>query len=88
MSDIDYGQLNSLTARKLIRALVRDGFVFTRQRGSHRRYQHPDGRQVTVPFTRSGGTFARGTLKSILERQARWTKRDLRKLGLLKIIFK
>jgi predicted RNA binding protein YcfA (HicA-like mRNA interferase family) len=83
MSDIDYSPLRSLTARDLCRALVQDGFVFTRQRGSQHRYAHPDGRRVTVPFTRQGDTVAAGTLRSILERQARWTEHDLRRLGLL-----
>jgi predicted RNA binding protein YcfA (HicA-like mRNA interferase family) len=56
---------------------------FVRQRGSHRRYAHPDGRRVTVPFTRSGETFAAGTLKSIIELQAKWSGEDLQRMGLL-----
>ncbi len=83
MSEIDYSTLRSLTAHEVGRALERDGFTFTRQRGSHHRYAHPDGRRVTVPFTRSGDTFAPGTLRSILERQARWTADDLRRLDLI-----
>ncbi len=83
MSEIDYSNLRSLTAREVCRALLRDGFTLARQRGSHQRYTHPDGRRVTVPFTRSGDTFAPGTLRSILERQARWTLDDLRRLGLI-----
>jgi predicted RNA binding protein YcfA (HicA-like mRNA interferase family) len=83
MSEIDYSTLRSLTAHEVCRALERDGFTSTRQRGSHHRYAHPDGRRVTVPFTRSGKTFAPGTLRSILERQARWTADDLRRLDLI-----
>jgi predicted RNA binding protein YcfA (HicA-like mRNA interferase family) len=83
MSEIDYSILRSLTAHEVGRALERDGFTFTRQRASHHRYAHPDGRRVTVPFTRSGETFAPGTLRSIIERQARWTADDLRRLGML-----
>ncbi len=84
MSEIDYGKLSSLTARELIRALSREGFFFVRQRGSHHRYHHPDGRRVTVPFTRFGDTFAKGTLKSIIEKQAKWSKEDLKRLNLMK----
>ncbi len=84
MSDIDYSTLRSLTARALCHALERDGFAFSRQRGSHHRYAHSDGRRVTVPFTRHGDTFARGTLQSIIERQARWADADLRRLTLIK----
>ena len=83
MSEINYGILRSLTARELCRALEHDGFTFRRQRSSHRRYTHQDGRRVTVPFTRDGDTFAIGTLKSMLEMQARWTAEDLRRLELI-----
>ncbi len=83
MNGIDYGRLRSLTARVLIRALLQEGFSFVRQRGSHQRFSHPDGRRVTVPLTRSGATFAPGTLKSIIETQAKWTAEDLRRLGIL-----
>jgi hypothetical protein len=41
---IDYRGLRSLTARELIAALTRDGLYFVRQKGSHQRYRHPDGR--------------------------------------------
>ena len=56
MSEIDYSTLRSLTAREVCHALEQDGFTLARQRGSHQRYAHPDGRRVTVPFTRSGDT--------------------------------
>ncbi len=82
MSNIEYRNLRSLTARRLIRAPLDDGFLLTSQHGSHHRYHHIDGRRVTVPFTRQGDTFARGTLQSILEMQARWTADDLVRLGL------
>jgi len=67
---IDYSCLRSLTARHLIRALHRDGSEFRRQRGSHQRYVHPDGRKVTVPYHRPSGTFRVKTLSSIIEEQA------------------
>jgi len=41
-------------------------------------------RRVTVPFTRTGDTFAPKTLKTIIEDQARWTADDLHRLELLK----
>ncbi len=81
---MDYTKLRSLTAREIARALRRDGFELKRQRGSHRRYVHPDGRRVTLSFHRSSQTFAIGTLKSILETQTRWSEEDLKRLGLLK----
>lgn len=81
---IDYGRLRGLTAREVISALIRDGFVLDRQSGSHQHYRHPDHRRVTVSFHRPGETFAHKTLKRILEDQARWTADDLYRLGLLK----
>jgi predicted RNA binding protein YcfA (HicA-like mRNA interferase family) len=83
MTEIDSSQLRSLQARHLISALIRDGFILRNQRGSHHRYRHPDGRRVTVPFSRPGDTFAPKTLRRIIEEQACWTGEDLRRLGLL-----
>lgn len=79
----DYSRLRSVTARHLIHALQADGFTLKRQKGSHRHYVHPDGRRVTLSFHRSSETFRIGTLRSIIEKQARWTEDDLRRLGLV-----
>jgi predicted RNA binding protein YcfA (HicA-like mRNA interferase family) len=83
MSEIDYSKLRSLTARQICRALEHDGFTLHRTRSSHCRYVHRDGRWVTVPFTRDVDTFAIGTLRSIIELQARWTAADLQRLDLI-----
>lgn len=83
MNAIDYSRFRSLTARELVAALQRDGFTLTRQRGSHHRYAHPDGRKVTVPFSSPGETFLLKTLRSIIEHQARWSAQDLQRLGLI-----
>ena len=83
MNPIDYSRLRSLTARELVAALQRDGFIPARQRGSHHRYEHTDGRKVSVPFSSPGDTFLLKTLKSIIETQARWTEEALQQLDLL-----
>ena len=80
---IDYAKLRSLSARQLINALLREGFLFDRSSGSHHHYRHPDGRHVTVSFHRPGQTFTPKTLKSMIETQARWADADLRRLGLM-----
>lgn len=80
---MDYRGLRSLTARELIGALERDGFLFVRQTGSHQRYRHSDGRRVTVAPHGRGDTFTIKTLKSMIEAQARWTEEDLKRLRLL-----
>jgi predicted RNA binding protein YcfA (HicA-like mRNA interferase family) len=47
VSDSD---LPILKPRELIRALGRMGFNLVRQsKGSHRQFEHPDGRRTTVP---------------------------------------
>lgn len=80
---IDYRGLRSLTARELIGALIRDGFYFMRQTGSHQRYKHQDGRRVTVAPHGGGTTFTIKTLRSIIESQARWSEEDLKRLKLI-----
>jgi predicted RNA binding protein YcfA (HicA-like mRNA interferase family) len=84
MSAIEWRQLRNITARELVNALIRDGFVFHNQRGSHQRYRHSDGRRVTVTFHRAGDTFPIGTLRSMIEVQARWKTDDLRRLTLIR----
>lgn len=81
---MDYSRLRSLTARELHRALLADGFQVRRQRGSHRYYAHGDGRRATLSFHHSSDTFPLGTLRSIVDVQARWTEDDLRRLRLVR----
>ena len=81
---VPYARLKTLTARRLVGALHRDGFALDRQSGAHRHYLHPDGRRVTVSFHHPGQTFALKTLKAMIELQARWSGDDLGRLGLLK----
>jgi predicted RNA binding protein YcfA (HicA-like mRNA interferase family) len=83
MSAIDYSRPRSLTARRLLAALERDGFVLARQSGSHRHYQHTDGRRVTVTFHHSSDTFRFKTLRSTIEVQAQWKWEDLGRLQLV-----
>ena len=40
----------SATARDFKKIAQKLGFVFTRQTGSHERWQHTDGRAVTIPI--------------------------------------
>jgi len=84
MSSIDYSKLRSLTARRIEQALLHEGFVLRRQHGATRIYRHSDGRRVTLHFHQGSQTFAIGTLKSIIEKQAQWKEEDLRRLSLLK----
>jgi predicted RNA binding protein YcfA (HicA-like mRNA interferase family) len=76
------GELRGLTARELISALERDGFVLRRTHGSHRVYRHPDSRRVIIAMHAPGDTFPSKTLASILE-PTRWSEADLMRLNLL-----
>lgn len=80
---MDYTRIRSTTARQLMAALKADGFELVRQKGSHRHYKHPDGRRVTVSAHHGSDTFPIGTLRSMIETQARWNEEDLRRLDLL-----
>jgi predicted RNA binding protein YcfA (HicA-like mRNA interferase family) len=80
---VDYSRLRSVTARQLASALQADGFQLQRQKGSHRHYRHTDGRRVTLSFHHSSDTFRPGTLRSIVEIQARWADKDLARLELI-----
>lgn len=86
MSRADHERLRNLTAGEIERALLRDGFEKLRKRGkgTHRRFRHPDGRRVTVPYSQAGETFSPKTLRSMIVDQAGWSEDDLRRLGLLK----
>ncbi len=83
MKGIDYSKLRSLTAREIISALIKDDFHLDRQSGSHQQYQHQDGRRVTVSFHHLSDTFSPKILKSMIEKQAKWTYEDLERLKLL-----
>jgi predicted RNA binding protein YcfA (HicA-like mRNA interferase family) len=54
-----------ISAREMITALRRAGFVVVRRRGSHSRLRHPDGRCTTVSV-HSGETIGAGLFGKIL----------------------
>lgn len=65
-------------AKELMRAAEKLGFVRTRQKGSHARWQHPDGRATTIPVhpgSEIGGWLYREILK-----QLRVTEEEFRRL--------
>ncbi|WP_246556121.1 type II toxin-antitoxin system HicA family toxin [Desulfonema magnum] len=65
-------------SHEIISALQKAGFVPIRQKGSHVRLRHDDGRLVTVP-SHSGKDIGRGLLRKIL-RDAEMNSDDLLKL--------
>jgi predicted RNA binding protein YcfA (HicA-like mRNA interferase family) len=81
---IDYSKLRGLTVRELAHALERDGFSLKRSKGATRLFCHPDGRRVILHEHRPGQLLKIGTLKEIIENEARWDESDLKRLGLLR----
>lgn len=72
------GRLPQLSARQLIRALLRAGFIEEHQRGSHLSLTNPNtGRQTVVPV--HPGDLNRGLLKAILK-QTGISEEELREL--------
>lgn len=57
--------LPTVAPRDLLRVLQKAGFVAQRQRGSHIRLVHPDGRIVSMPM-HAGQDIGRGLLRKIL----------------------
>ena len=56
--------MKPLTAKKIIRALGKIGFLKVRQKGSHVIMRHPDGRMTVVPIHR-GENIGPGLLLEI-----------------------
>jgi len=83
MSEIDYSNLRSLTAKRIISAFPKDGFYLDRESGSHQQYLHPNKGRVTVSFHHPSDTFPPKTLKKIIQ-EAGWIEKDLKRLKLLK----
>lgn len=54
-----------ISAKELIKFLLFKGFEFVRQKGSHQRYKHKDGRAITVPV-HGKDNLKRGLLNGIL----------------------
>ena len=59
-------KLPVLSAKELIKILLKIGFKEIRQRGSHKYFKHPDGRATVVPV-HSGRDVGRGLLRRIIK---------------------
>jgi len=58
-------ELPRVTAKEIMAALEKVGFVLARQSGSHKIYKNANGKRVTVPY-HAGKTLHPKILKSIL----------------------
>lgn len=71
-------RLSPIPSRNLIKIVEKLGFVKDRQVGSHARYEHPDGRKITIAI-HSGENIHRGLLRKIL-RDLNLSPREFEKL--------
>lgn len=71
-------KLSPISARKLIRILENLGFEEIRQKGSHIRMEHPDGRKTSIPV-HTGEKVGVGLLRKIL-RDSRISRSEFEKL--------
>ncbi len=59
-------KLSPINERKLVKILEKEGFIQIRQKGSHLRIEHPDGRRTVVPM-HGGEHVGVGLLKAIIK---------------------
>lgn len=72
--------LPALTARKIVRALKKAGFIEDRQKGSHLILVNPTTNKRTVVPVHAGKTIKKPLLKSIVEEDSGLTLEDFLKL--------
>lgn len=73
-------KLPLLSSKELCAFLEKEGFYAVRQKGSHRYYQHSDGRVTVVPM-HTNKDISRGLLRAILEEIKMERGEFLRKYG-------
>ncbi len=71
-------KLSPISSSQLIKILSKEDFIKVRQKGSHVRLEHPDGRKTSVPL-HSGENVGVGLLRKIL-RDVNITPADFNKL--------
>jgi predicted RNA binding protein YcfA (HicA-like mRNA interferase family) len=72
-------KLPALPARKLLKALQKDGFEIVPQKGSHIRLKKKTPAETRIVIVPNHDEIAKGTLSSIL-RQAAWDRDKLMKM--------
>lgn len=76
-------KLPMLTAKELIKILFQLGFVLKRQKGSHKFFQHSDGRTTVVP-DHGSEKIDRGLLNKIIKQDLLMTIDGFIKIALTK----
>ena len=71
-------KLPRLTGRELAKVVVKLGFIFNHQTGSHMVFEHPDGRKTTIPH-HSGEEIGPGLLLKIIKYDLKITREEFLK---------
>ena len=72
-------KLPRLTGIEVAKVVVKLGFIFDHQTGSHMVYKHPDGRKTTIPH-HSGEEIGPGLLTKIIKFDLKITRDAFLKL--------
>ena len=72
-------KLPMITAKELIKILLKLGFDLKRQKGSHKFFQHKDGRTTIIPV-RGAEQLDRGLLNKIIKQDLMITIEDFLKI--------
>lgn len=70
-------KLTQITPKRLVSFFKKQGFIITRQTGSHARLVHPNGRKITIAIHNK--PIAPGTFQAILK-QAHISRKEFLQL--------
>ena len=68
-------KLPTLTGKEVAKVVLKFGFVFDHQTGSHMVFKHPDGRKITIPH-HSGEELGPGLLTKIIKHDLKITREE------------
>ena len=68
-------KLPRLTGKEVAKVVLKLGFVFDHQTGSHMIFEHPDGRKITIPH-HSGEELGPGLLTKIIKHDLKITRKE------------
>ncbi len=71
-------KLPKLTGKEVAKVVLKLGFVFDHQTGSHMVFEHPDGRKTTIPH-HSGEELGPGLLTKIIKHDLKITREEFLK---------
>jgi len=71
-------KLPKLTGKEVAKVVLKLGFVFDHQTGSHMIFKHPDGRKITIPH-HSGEELGPGLLTKIIKHDLKITREEFLK---------